>query len=52
MAGKKTVEQRFPTKAARAQADAAIDHLPATEPMTTYLDTWLATYRKCGGIEK
>lgn len=47
-----TIEQRFVTKAARDAADVAIDKLDTQEPMTTYLDTWLATYRAVGGIEK
>lgn len=46
------LEQRFPTRAARDAADAAIDALPATAPMTEYLDAWLAAYRAAGGIEK
>lgn len=47
-----SVEQRFPTKKAREAADAAIDHLPETEPMTEYIDVWLLTYRANGGIER
>ena len=47
-----TVEQRFPTRTARELADKAIDALPESEPMTAYIDTWLATYRAAGGIER
>lgn len=47
-----TVEQRWPTKRARDVADAAIDALPETEPMTTYIDVWLAAYLAAGGVEK
>jgi hypothetical protein len=47
-----TLEQRFPTKVAREKADAAIDALTESEPMTTYIDTWLATYRAAGGLER
>lgn len=47
-----TVEQRFPTKHARDEADAAIDALEENEPMSRYIDTWLAAYRAAGGIEK
>jgi len=47
-----SVEQRFPTKKAREAADAAIDALSETEPMTVYIDRWLETYRAHGGIEK
>ncbi len=47
-----SVEQRYLTKRARELADAAIDALPETEPMTTYIDVWLETYRAAGGLEK
>ena len=47
-----TVEERFPTKKARDAADETIDVLPVDEPMTTYLDVWLETYRAAGGIER
>lgn len=45
-------ERRFPTRHAREKADEAIDALPESEPMHVYIDTWLATYRAAGGIEK
>ena len=48
----KSVEARWPTKRARELADAAIDALPETAPMTEYIDTWLATYKQHGGIDK
>lgn len=47
-----TVERRFPTTSARDAADRAIDALPASEPMSAYLDLWLATYRAVGGVER
>lgn len=47
-----SVEQRFPTKRAREQADAAIDELAETEPMHVYIDTWLRVYRAAGGMER
>lgn len=47
-----TVEERFPTKRARDEADKAIDALSVEEPMTVYIDVWLATYRAAGGIER
>lgn len=47
-----SVERRFPTKHAREKADDAIDALPETAPMHVYIDTWLATYRAAGGVEK
>lgn len=46
------VEKRFPTKKAREKADEAIDALPEDAPMTLFIDTWLATYRAAGGVEK
>lgn len=46
------VQRRFPTRAARKAADEAIDPIPVSEPMSTFLDTWIAAYRKAGGIEK
>lgn len=48
----RSLTARFPTAHAREAADKAIDALPATEPMTTYLDTWIAAYRAAGGIER
>jgi hypothetical protein len=48
----KSVEQRFPTAAARQSADEAIDELPESAPMTEYIDVWLAAYRGRGGIER
>jgi hypothetical protein len=41
--------RHFPTKSARDAADLAIDAIDPREPMTTYLDTWVATYRAAGG---
>lgn len=46
------VEERFLTKRARDEADKAIDALSVEEPMTVYIDVWLAAYRAAGGIEK
>jgi len=48
----RSVEQRFPTRRARDLADAAIDALCPTAPMTEYIDVWLATYKAAGGVEK
>lgn len=47
-----TFEQRYPTKRARDLADAAIDKLPESEPMSAFIDTWFATYKASGGVEK
>jgi len=47
-----TVEQRYPTRAAREVADRAIDDLPENVPMTAYIDTWLAAYTAAGGLER
>jgi hypothetical protein len=38
------VEKLFPNPNARKVADEAVDALPATEPMTTFLDVWEAAY--------
>lgn len=46
------LDRRFPTKYARDRADEAIDALPETAPMHVYIDTWLATYRSAGGVER
>lgn len=51
-AKKWSLEQRFPTKHARELAGRATDEFPVSAPMTEYLDTWLATYRAAGGMEK
>ena len=40
------------TKHAHEAADKAIDALPETEPMSAYIDAWLAAYRAAGGMEK
>ena len=44
--------RHFPTVAARYAADEAIDRLPCTEPMTVFLDLWIAAYVLAGGITK
>ena len=47
-----TIEQRYPTKAARDKADEAIERMPETMPLTAFVDEWLTTYRRYGGIER
>ena len=42
--------QHFPSKSARLRADEAVDRLNPNEPMTTYLDTWIAAYKAAGRI--
>jgi hypothetical protein len=48
-----TVEQRFaklfPTRAAWAAADAAVDALSPKASMIEHNDTWIAAYVKAGG---
>jgi hypothetical protein len=39
----------FPTVQAREKADEAIDKLSENEPMSVYIDTWLAAYVAAGG---
>lgn len=46
----KTFEERFPTVVARNTADAAVDSLAHDAPMTEYIDTWMITYKKAGGV--
>jgi hypothetical protein len=41
--------KNFPTVEARAAADKAIDALDAKEPMTRFIDTWIAAYLAAGG---
>lgn len=41
--------KNFPTVSARDAADKAIDALDPKEPMTTFLDAWIAAYIKAGG---
>lgn len=43
--------KRFPSFHARIAADRTVDTLPADAPMTLYVDTWIAAYRKAGGKE-
>jgi len=40
---------RFPSPAARAAADAAIEPLDVGAPMSEYIDVWIAAYRAAGG---
>lgn len=47
-----SVEARFPTKTAREAADAAIDALSMSTPMSEYIDTWFQTYRTAGSIDR
>jgi hypothetical protein len=47
-----TIEQRFPSRAARDKEDDAIDSLPEGAPMSEHIDTWLVTYRAAGGVER
>lgn len=51
MKRKKTLDERFPTKAARERADAAVDCLDVHLPMHEFIDTWVAAYRAFGGVE-
>lgn len=44
--------KHFPNAKAREAADKAIDKIDPTEPMTTYLDTWIAAYLAAGGKTK
>jgi hypothetical protein len=41
--------KNFPSVAARKAADEAIDKLPTYEPMSVYLDIWIASYMAAGG---
>lgn len=41
--------KHFPTAHARDAADREIDRLDVKEPMTKYLDTWIAAYIAAGG---
>lgn len=43
--------RRFPTIAARAAADEAIDALSVSLPMSAYFDEWIRAYRAAGGKE-
>jgi hypothetical protein len=44
--------ENFPTAHARAEADKAVDALNERLPMTAFIDTWIAAYRKAGGRRK
>ena len=46
------MRRHFPTLQARKVADEAIDALPVEAPMSTYLDTWITSYVKAGGLTK
>lgn len=41
--------KHFPSPGARDKADRATDALSPTQPMTDYIDTWIAAYRAAGG---
>lgn len=46
-----TVEERFPNARARLTADKAIEAIDAREPMTKFLDTWIAVYSEVSGVD-
>ena len=46
----KWMAQHFPSVAAREKADEAIDQLGEHEPMSRYIDTWVAAYVAAGGL--
>ena len=39
----------FPDSKARDAADRSVDELQTSEPMSLYLDTWIAAYIAAGG---
>ena len=41
--------ENFPGAEARKVADAAVDALDVNEPMTKFIDVWLAAYKAAGG---
>ena len=41
--------RNFPSQHARMKADEAVDQLDVSEPMTRYLDVWIAAYIRAGG---
>lgn len=43
------LEKHYPSPRGRAAADAAIDALPVTEPMSTFLDAWDEAYFRATG---
>ena len=43
------MNQHFPSQHARMKADEAIDQLNVSEPMSRYLDVWIAAYIRAGG---
>jgi hypothetical protein len=51
-ADREWLERRFPQKAAREAADAAVDTLGADEPMSAYIDVWLSAYAKAAGCKR
>ena len=48
---REALRKRFPTAHARWAADKAVDALAPNAPMSTFVDQWLASYRKAGGRE-
>ncbi len=44
-------KRRFPTAAARAAADKAVDALNVNLPMSAFIDEWIRAYRAAGGRE-
>jgi hypothetical protein len=41
--------EHFPTVSARQAADAAVDALPVSAPMSEYIDRWIAAYTAASG---
>lgn len=44
-----TLESLFPSASARRAADAAIDDLDPSLPLTAHLDAWEAAYHRAAG---
>ncbi len=42
-------KENFPSRDARDAADAACDQLDVNEPMSKFIDTWIAAYKAAGG---
>jgi hypothetical protein len=51
-ADKPWFDRHFPNARARREADKVVDQLEVSDPMSMYIDQWIAAYKRAGGKTK